>query len=97
MPKQLVLVLALFTGHNRVICAAGWAAGHPAACRPDVVKHCKPLLDSSAPSAFSMLAGRSRTDIKGLPNGAQKPPPNDDLTPLMIWRAPPSDRSADSN
>jgi hypothetical protein len=23
--------------------------------------------------------------------------PNDDLTPFMIWRAPPSDRSADSN
>ena len=58
MSKKLVLVLALCT-----VATASFAQGGPqgtaqeqAACRPDVVKHCKPLLNSNAPSTFSILA-----------------------------------------
>jgi hypothetical protein len=55
MSKKLVLVLALFTFTTASFAQQG-TPQEQAACRPDVVKHCKPLLNSSSPSTFSILA-----------------------------------------
>jgi hypothetical protein len=55
MSKKLVLVLALLTVTTASFAQQG-TAQEQAACRPDVVKHCKPLLNSNAPSTFSILA-----------------------------------------
>jgi hypothetical protein len=58
MSKKLVLVLALITVTTASF-AQGGSQGTPeerAACAPDVMKHCKPLLNSNAPSTFSILA-----------------------------------------
>ena len=59
MSKKFVLVLALFTISTASFAQQGGFQGTPqeqAACYPDVVKHCKPLLNSNAPSTFSILA-----------------------------------------
>ena len=59
MSKKLVLVLALFTVTTASFAQQGGPQGtaqEQAACRPDVVKHCKPLLASNSPSTFSILA-----------------------------------------
>ena len=59
MSKKLVLVLALLTVTTASFAQQGGPQGTPqeqAACRPDVVKFCKPLLNSPNPSTFSILA-----------------------------------------
>jgi hypothetical protein len=59
MSKKLVLVLALVTVTTASFAQQGAQQGTPeerAACAPDVVKFCKPLLNSSTPSTFSILA-----------------------------------------
>jgi hypothetical protein len=59
MSKKLVLVLALMTVTTASFAQQGGSQGTPeerAACAPDVLKHCKPLLNSNAPSTFSILA-----------------------------------------
>jgi hypothetical protein len=59
MSKKLVLLLALLTVTTAAFAQQGGPQGTPqeqAACRPDVVKYCKPLLASNTPSTFSILA-----------------------------------------
>jgi hypothetical protein len=59
MSRKLVLVVALCTVATASFAQQGGPQGTPqeqAACRPDVVKYCKPLLNSSTPSTFSILA-----------------------------------------
>ena len=59
MSKKLVLVLALLTVPAGSFAQQGGPQGtaqEQAACRPDVIKHCKPLLASNSPSTFSILA-----------------------------------------
>ena len=59
MSKTFVLVLALLTISSASFAQQGGLQGtaqEQAACYPDVVKHCKPLLNSNAPSTFSILA-----------------------------------------
>jgi hypothetical protein len=59
MSKKLVLVLALLTVTTSSFAQLGGSQGTPqeqAACQPDVFKYCKPLLNSNAPSTFSILA-----------------------------------------
>jgi hypothetical protein len=55
----LGLVLALFMVTTASVAQQGGSQGTPqeqAACSPDVFKFCKPLLNSNAPSTFSILA-----------------------------------------
>ena len=60
MSKTFVLVLALFMISNASFAQQqGAFQGTPqeqAACYPDVVKHCKPLLNTNSPNTFSILA-----------------------------------------
>ena len=59
MSKNFLLVLALFTIPTASFAQQGGAQGTPqeqAACRPDVIKFCAPLLSSNTPSTFSILA-----------------------------------------
>ena len=60
MSKTFVLVLALLTIPTASFAQLqGGMRGTPqenAACYPDVVKHCKPLLNSNSPNTFSILA-----------------------------------------
>lgn len=59
MSKTFVLVLALLTISTASFAQQGGAQGtaqEQAACRPDVIKYCKPLLNSNNPSTFSILA-----------------------------------------
>ena len=58
MSKQIILVFAVLVAFCPTASVAQFQ-GTPqeqAACKPDVVKHCKPLLNSNAPSTFSILA-----------------------------------------
>jgi hypothetical protein len=59
MSKTFFLVLALLTISTASFAQQGESQGTPqeqAACKPDVVKFCMPLLRSNAPSTFSILA-----------------------------------------
>ena len=59
MSKKLVLALALLSVTSASFAQQGGLQGTPqeqAACTPDVFKYCKPLLNSNAPSTFSILA-----------------------------------------
>jgi hypothetical protein len=60
MSKKFCLVVALLTISTASFAQLGGdGQGTPqeqAACKPDVVKFCMPLLRSNAPSTFSILA-----------------------------------------
>jgi hypothetical protein len=57
--KKFVLVLTLVTISTTSFAQQGGSQGtarEQAACKPDVIKYCKPLLNSNTPSTFSILA-----------------------------------------
>jgi hypothetical protein len=59
MSKTFVLVFALLTISTASFAQLGGSQGTPqeqAACKPDVIKFCKPLLNSNTPATFSILA-----------------------------------------
>ena len=59
MSKKVALVIALLTVTTASFAQQSGPQGtqqEQAACRPDVLKFCKPLLNSNAPSTFSILA-----------------------------------------
>lgn len=58
MAKTFVLVVALATISTASVAQQRGAQGtaqEQAACKPDVIKFCKPLLASNTPSTFSIL------------------------------------------